>query len=171
MATTDIDQLPKLKYAGEFLIPLRDGYALDTPYGAKISTSIGGMPFIRRDTINNAQQVTVSYELKDPTMVDWFMMFWKISTLEGSLPFVCLLSLGDSEPQEYVAVSVSAPKYVEMLGFNSLVTFNVVAQKLVTDFNYWDLILEMGEQVDPGVWSSRLEKLVLVDLPATLGQI
>lgn len=171
MAITDIDQLPKLKYAGSYLTPLRDGYAVDTPYGAKISTSQGGMPFIRRDTINNAQQVTVSYELKDPTMVDWFMMFWKISTLEGSLPFVCLLSLGDSEPQEYVGIALSAPKYTEMQGFNSLVTFNVAAQKLVSDFAYWDLILEMSEQVDPGLWVNRLEKLVLVDFVNTLGAI
>lgn len=171
MAINDIDQLPKLKYAGVFLHPLRDGYSLDTPYGAKISSATGGMPFIRRDTINNAQQVTVSYELKNSTMVDWFMMFWKLSTLEGSLPFVCLLSLGDSEPLEYVAIATTAPTYTEMLGFNSLVTFNVAAQKLVADYEYWDLILEMSEEVDPNLWANRLEKLVLVDLPKSLGAI
>ena len=171
MATTDIDQLPKLKYAGGLLIPLRDGYGLDTPYGAKVSNATGGMPFIRRDTVNNAQQVTVSFELKDSTMVDWFMLFWKISTLEGSLPFVCLLSLGESTPQEYVAVAVSAPVYSEMRGFNSLVTFNVAAQKVVSDYVYWDFILQLSDKVDPGLWVSRIEKLVLVDFVNTLGRI
>ena len=170
-AITDINELPKLKYAGHYLQPLQNGYGLDGPYGAQISAMPGGQPRIRRDTINNSQIVDVTYELTDDGMVDWFQMWWKIKTLEGSLPFRCMLSLGESNPAEYVAIALSAPSYTEMKGYYSLVSFKISAQKIVDDYIYWDFVLEASDQVDLGLWVKRLEKLVLVDMTNTLGSL
>lgn len=171
-AVNDISDLPRLKYGGEFLPPLRQGLSVSAAYGAKTSTLQGGMPRIRRDTVSNAQLVTVTYELFDPDMVDWFQMFWKVRTLEGSIPFVCMLTLGESEPREYVAVVMDAPVYSEFAGYDGLVTLNLAAEMIVSDYAYWDMVLELQENVpNLGALFNRLEKLVNFDFTESLGAI
>lgn len=170
-AINDIADLPRLKFAGKLLHPLRENYNLSGGYGARLSSAAGGMPFVRRDTVSNAQLVTVSFELRTPEMVDWFQMFWKIKLLEGSVPFVCLLSLGESYPKEYVAIPTSPVKYTEMRGYNTIITFDVAAELIVENYEYWDFILYMSEQVEPMEWVNRLAKLVNVDFTESLGSI
>lgn len=171
MAITDVESLPKLKFNSEYLEPMRDGYQLESPFGASVSQLPGGMPRVRRDTVNNAQNVTVSYELRDSTYVDWFNVWWRFATKEGSVPFRCLLSIGESEPQIYVAVALSAPKYTAMRGYNAVVTLELSAQFDMSKVNDIDIILIISEVADPLAWTNMIEHLALVVFTDTLGKM
>lgn len=135
-AINDFDDVPQLMYAGEMLPPLREGYALNGAFGSVVTDIKGGMPRIRRDTINNAQAVSVSYLLNDADMVDWFDSWWRVKAHEGSMPIRCMLTLGEAEPKEYVAIVATDPVYSDMRGYYGVVTLNVYAQKVIEDYDY-----------------------------------
>lgn len=168
MATTDIDDLPKLKYQGQFLLPLQDGYDLSGPYGALVTDAPGGMPAVRRNTVNNAQIVTASYSLNNPVMIQWFQMWYKLSTLEGSMPFITMLSLGEPEPEMYVVIPMGAPKYNDFKGFDTTVSFQFAARKIVDDYEYWDVILAISEELDPATYLNAIDQFANFDITASL---
>lgn len=170
MATTDIDELATLRFEGEYLVPLQAGYTLSGPYGALVTDVTGGMPSIRRNTVNNAQLVTATYDLPNPAMVAWFQMWYQLYTLEGSLPFKAMLSLGEATPEVYVVVALTAPVYNEFKGYDSTVTFQFAARKVVDDYDYWDTILGISELYNVRDYLNAIEKFAIPDIVASIGR-
>lgn len=102
------DDLVELKYGGQYVLPDRDSYQFNEPYGVRSSNVAGTLDRITRGIIGGPFELTVVIQLKNPAMLIWWDEFYNYSIIEGSKRFKMMLLL-NGIIQEHVVQLTSKP--------------------------------------------------------------
>ncbi|HFW5086759.1 TPA: hypothetical protein ACIBVD_001799 [Salmonella enterica subsp. enterica serovar Javiana] len=104
MATAD--DLPRLEYGGEMVLPERDNYSYSPPYGVTRSDISGTLARLGRSSFGGPADVSCTIQLATPAMLQWWDDFYNYAIAEGSKRFVMKL-LVNGFIQEHVVQIVS----------------------------------------------------------------
>ncbi|EDK7779768.1 hypothetical protein CKS97_19880 [Salmonella enterica subsp. enterica serovar Java] len=104
MATTD--DLPRLEYGGEMVLPERDNYSYSPPYGVTRSDISGTLARLGRSSFGGPADVSCTIQLATPAMLQWWDDFYNYAIAEGSKRFVMELFV-NGFIQEHVVQIVS----------------------------------------------------------------
>lgn len=114
----------ELRYNGEWLIPLQQGYRVSSGYSAQLS---GGYPAsgLRRQAVT----VSASYRLKDAAMIAWW---WALYETNRGQPLIAILDTA-GYPAEHTIRITDPPQFSEYAGHTAVVSVVMACSHSVPD--------------------------------------
>lgn len=85
------DDLPRLMYGGEMVLPERDSYSYNPPWGVVKSDIAGTLSRLQRASFGGPANVSCSVQLYSPAMLQWWDDFYNYTIAEGSKRFLMRL--------------------------------------------------------------------------------
>lgn len=119
------EDLAELKYGGSYVLPDRDSYVFNEPYGVRSSSVAGTLNRISRGIIGGPFSLTVTIQLNSPSMLVWWDDFYNFTITEGSKRFKMMLLL-NGIIQEHV-VQITAVPQVSTPGWKGTVQLKLQA--------------------------------------------
>ncbi len=129
--STDFADLPRLFYRGSLLVPSRQSYRVQNPFGVRISNISGGFSRSASEHLGGASIIQAEYTLRDTAMLQFFQDFYYGTLLEGALTFRANLSVNNAELEEIACKIVAPVNFPQFAGFNATVTLNLEALPVI----------------------------------------
>jgi len=123
------DDLPSLTYGGKMLRPERDNYSYTEPYGITKSNIAGSLSRLGRSSYGDPANVSCSYTLNTPMMLQWWSDFYEITISQGSKRFRADL-LVNGVIQPHVCQIVGSPR-VQTIGWTGSVQLQLEVVPIV----------------------------------------
>lgn len=133
-----IENLPKLEFGGVALVPERDSYRVENPFGVRISNIEGGFSRSASDHMGGPAIVRARYFL-NADEYQYFQDFYYGVILEGALSFAADLVIANNALETHACKIVGPVNFPTITGFNAEV----------------NLMLEVDPAVNFDVASSR----------------
>lgn len=105
---SNTDYLPRLEYGAKMVLPERDNYSYNPPWGVTKSDISGTLSRLGRSAFGGPAQVSCTIQLYSPAMLQWWDDFYNLEIAEGSKRFVMQLFV-NGLIQEHVVQIVSNP--------------------------------------------------------------
>jgi hypothetical protein len=126
----------ELRYKGEWLIPLQQGYRVSSGYSASLA---GGYPTsaLRRQAVT----VAASYRLKDAAMIAWWWALYEAGA--GGRWSVALDTTGWLSVHD--CAIVEPPQFTEYAGHTAVVTLSLSARTAGAESLIPNLVITIDE--------------------------
>ncbi len=85
------DELPRLMYGAEMVLPERDSYSYIAPWGVVKSDVAGTLSRLQRASFGGPAVVSCTVQLATPAMLQWWDDFYNFTIAEGSKRFLMRL--------------------------------------------------------------------------------
>jgi hypothetical protein len=85
------EELPQLMFGGQMVLPERDSYTYNAPWGVVKSDVAGTLSRLQRATFGGPATVSCVVQLATPAMLQWWDDFYNFTIAEGSKRFLMRL--------------------------------------------------------------------------------
>ena len=163
-----MSDLPQLKFGGEMVRPVQDGYSAADPFSGVVTDIKGGFSRVGRDAMGGVFNVTATYRF-DALQYLWWGAFYHTTLLDGALPFEAELALDTPVIQTYVCQIVARPSNPVNLGFYKEVTLQLQAEPVIDEaYNAAVSALLSGYGYDYAEYLDLYDQLANVWMPESL---
>lgn len=132
-------------YNGSPLLPLRQGYSPQIPYGATVLKLPSGVSQVRRETVKPITTVRAQYRLTSCFMIQWYKAWYRSVALEGGATFTARLAMDNAELADYIVQFKSAPT-IASDGYHGILTcdYEILSRNPSDDCDYLAIYDEFG---------------------------
>lgn len=103
------DELPQLMFGGEMVLPERDSYSYNPPWGVVKSNIAGTLSRMQRATFGGPALVSCNIQLHSLAMLQWWDDFYNYTIAEGSKRFLMRLFI-NGFIQDHVVQIINQPQ-------------------------------------------------------------